>query len=73
MATGITTTIVRIRTTGLRDEPVLQALRQETAKLPMAIMQLSPEQGAFMGNLMRIMGATKKLNQGTFEILENTV
>jgi caffeoyl-CoA O-methyltransferase len=55
-----------LRTTGLRDEPVLQALRQETAKLPMAIMQISPEQGAFMGNLMRIMGATKTLEVGTF-------
>ena len=55
-----------LRTTGLRDEPVLQALRQETAKLPMAIMQISPEQGAFMGNLMRIMGATKILEVGTF-------
>lgn len=55
-----------LRTTGLRDDPVLKALRAETAKLPMAMMQISPEQGAFMGNLMRIMGATKTLEVGTF-------
>ena len=55
-----------LRTTGLRDEGVLEELRKETAKLPMALMQISPEQGAFMANLMRMIGASRTLEVGTF-------
>ncbi len=55
-----------LQTTGQRDEDVLKALREETAKLPMALMQISIEQGAFMANLMRIMGAKNTLEVGTF-------
>ena len=32
----------------LREDPVLLALREETAKLPIAMMQIAPEQGQFM-------------------------
>ena len=55
-----------LRTTGLRDEGVLEELRNETAKLPMALMQISPEQGAFMANLVRMISASRTLEVGTF-------
>ncbi len=55
-----------LRTTGNRDTEILAALREETAKLPIAMMQISPEQGAFMYNLMKIMGAKQTIEVGTF-------
>ena len=55
-----------LRTVGNRDQEILASLREETAKLPMAVMQISPEQGAFMHNLIKIMGAKKTLEVGTF-------
>ncbi len=42
-------------------------LRTEThAKLRMAVMQISPEQGAFMKMLVKILGATRVIEVGTF-------
>ena len=49
-----------------RDEPVLAALRDETAKLPNSGMQISPEQGQFMRFLIGAIGAKKCLEVGTF-------
>ena len=51
---------------GVREPPVLAALREETAQLPAAIMQISPEQGQFMAMLVRLMGARRTLEVGTF-------
>jgi O-methyltransferase len=51
---------------GVRESPVLQRLRQETAGLPMARMQISPEQGEFMAQLVRLTGARHCLEVGTF-------
>ena len=50
----------------LRESPVLRALREETAALPAAMMQIAPEQGQFMGLLARISGASKALEIGVF-------
>jgi predicted O-methyltransferase YrrM len=49
------------------DEPdLLQQLRAETAQLEFASMQISPEQGQFMSLLVRLMGATRAIEIGTF-------
>lgn len=50
----------------LREHVVLQALRQETAKLPSSVMQISPEQGQFMALLIELMNAKKTLEVGVF-------
>lgn len=49
------------------EEPAyLAKLREETASHPRAIMQITPEQGLFMGLLARMAGARKALEIGVF-------
>ncbi len=55
-----------IRAHSLREPPALRRLREETAKIPMAGMQISPVQGQFMQLLVRLTGATRYLEVGTF-------
>src|SRR5712692_3006633 len=50
----------------LREPEVLRRLREETARLPMAGMQISPDQGQFMALLVRLIGARRCLEIGTF-------
>ena len=50
----------------LREPPLLARLRDETAKVPMAVMQISPEQGQFMALLVELIGARRTLDVGTF-------
>lgn len=50
----------------LREHPVLKALREETHQLAVAKMQISPEQGQFMGLLIQLLNAKKTLDIGTF-------
>ncbi|HXZ03154.1 MAG TPA: class I SAM-dependent methyltransferase [Stellaceae bacterium] len=50
----------------LREPPVLRRLREETALLPMAGMQIAPDQGQFMALLARLVGARRCLEIGTF-------
>lgn len=50
----------------LREPPLLRRLREETARLPMAGMQISPEQGQLMALLVRLIGARRCLEVGTF-------
>jgi caffeoyl-CoA O-methyltransferase len=50
----------------LREPDILQQLREETAHLPNAIMQIAPEQGQFMALLVQLLGATKTLEVGVF-------
>ena len=50
----------------LREPDLLRQLRQETATDPLARMQISPEQGQFMGLLARLMGARRCLEIGVF-------
>lgn len=50
----------------LRDRDVLRRLREETKRLPQGGMQISPEQGQLMGLLVRLVGARRCLEIGTF-------
>ena len=51
---------------GAPPDAVQQALIEETAQLPMAMMQISPEQGTFMTLLTRLVGARQAVEVGTF-------
>ena len=53
---------------GMKEHPVLEELREETAQLPESVMQICPEQGAFMANLVRLMSAEKTLEIGSFTV-----
>jgi predicted O-methyltransferase YrrM len=50
----------------LRESPLFARLRKETAKLPGAAMQISPEQGQVMGLLVELIGAGRAIEIGTF-------
>jgi caffeoyl-CoA O-methyltransferase len=50
----------------LREPPLLARLREETAALSGAEMQISPEQGQFMGFLVELTEARRCLEVGTF-------
>ncbi len=50
----------------LREHPVLRALRDETAKMPLGHMQIAPEVAQFMQMLIRLLRAKKVLEIGTF-------
>jgi caffeoyl-CoA O-methyltransferase len=50
----------------VREPAVLVELRAETAKLPLGIMQIGPEQGQFLALLVELMGARRILEVGTF-------
>ena len=51
---------------GVRENPVLARLRAETAKLPQAGMQISPDQAAFLQFLVGAIGARQCLEIGVF-------
>lgn len=51
---------------GAREPEILKRLRDETAQLPNHQMQIAPEQGAFMALLVRLLGARRYLEIGTF-------
>lgn len=51
---------------GGRETELLKRLREETALDAMSRMQIAPEQGAFMALLVKIIGARKCLEVGTF-------
>ena len=55
-----------LRSVSVREPDILAQLRQETAQQPMAIMQISPEQGQFMALLVQLLGAKKTLEVGVF-------
>ncbi len=55
-----------ILASSLRESPVLAQLRAETAALPMAVMQIAPEQGQFMALLVKLMGAKRALEVGVY-------
>ncbi len=50
----------------VREAPVLARLREVTAKMPHASMQISPEQGQFMALLVRLIAARRCIEVGTF-------
>jgi O-methyltransferase len=49
-----------------KETPVQKRLRAETAKLPMAGMQIGPDQGALLALLVRLIGAKRTIEVGTF-------
>jgi predicted O-methyltransferase YrrM len=51
---------------GVREPDVLRRLREHTASIPRANMQIAPEQGAFMALLAELTGARRCLELGTF-------
>ena len=51
---------------GVREAPLLARLREETAALPEANMQISPEQGQLLDLLIRVTGARLCVEVGVF-------
>ena len=50
----------------VRESAVLARLRAETARLPMAAMQIAPDQGQFMAWLVQLIGAKRTLEVRVF-------
>jgi caffeoyl-CoA O-methyltransferase len=50
----------------LREPAILRRLREETAALPRASMQISPDHGQFMALIVQLMGARRTLEVGVF-------
>ncbi|HWQ39455.1 MAG TPA: class I SAM-dependent methyltransferase [Burkholderiales bacterium] len=50
----------------LREPDVLRRLREETSRLPMATMQIAPEQGQFLQLLVRMLRVKRALEVGVF-------
>ena len=51
---------------GTREHPAAAKLRLETERLPNASMQIAPEQGQFLGMLVKLIGARRTIEIGTF-------
>ncbi len=70
MSTGILNYTNELReylwSKGMEEHPALHELRMETVELPESMMQICPEQGALMGNLIRMISAKRTLEIGTF-------
>lgn len=64
---GLTPEIVRyLADANPTEHPALARCRAETATLPMARMQISPEQGAFMQVIARMLNAKRAFEVGVF-------
>lgn len=55
-----------VRSVSLREPDIVRRLREETAAHPEANMQVSPEQGQFLGLLAHLLGARRTLEIGVF-------
>jgi predicted O-methyltransferase YrrM len=55
-----------IASVSLREPDVLRRLREATAPMPEVSCQIAPEQGQFMALLIRLIGAKRTLEIGTF-------
>ena len=55
-----------ILATTLREDDLGRDLREVTARLPESNMQISPDQGQFMGMLVKLMDATRVIEVGVF-------
>jgi predicted O-methyltransferase YrrM len=55
-----------VREVGARETPAQRALREATAALPNAGMQIGPDQASFLALLVRIAGVRRALEIGTF-------
>ncbi len=65
--------VAYVQRLGVREHPVLAKLREDTARMPNAQMQIAPEQGAFMALLVQLTGARRILEIGTFTGYSSTV
>jgi len=50
----------------INESELLRQLREETAQIEYSVMQISPEQGQFMSLLIKLMGAKRVIEIGTF-------
>lgn len=57
----------------LREPPILEKLRRQTQEMPEGMMQISPDQGQFMGLVVRLTGARRVVEVGTFTGYSSTV
>lgn len=55
-----------LRSVSVREPELLKRLREETASLPKSHMQISPEQGQFMGLLVRLGRVRRALEVGVY-------
>jgi|SRR5579883_1309462 len=55
-----------VLTVGVREPDVIRRLREETARLPDGEWQTAPEQGPVLDLLVKLTGATRVLEVGTF-------
>ena len=55
-----------LQSVSVREPEILSLLREETAKHPMGVMQISPDQGQFLAMLVQLMGAKKTIEVGVF-------
>ncbi|MDD5203985.1 MAG: class I SAM-dependent methyltransferase [Desulfobacterales bacterium] len=55
-----------MKSVSVREPDLLRRLREETAKDPMHMMQISPEQGQFMALLIKVMGVRRSLEVGVY-------
>ena len=55
-----------LKAVSLREPPLLKRLRDETAKLPGAIMQVAPDQGQFMALMAKLTGVKKAIELGVY-------
>lgn len=59
--------IAYVNDVGVREHPALKKCREETGAMGrQAIMQIAPEQGAFMGMIAKLMNAKRYIEVGTF-------
>ena len=58
--------VAYLATVNPTEHPALKRCREETSSLPMARMQISPEQGAFMQQIARLAGAKRAFEIGVF-------
>lgn len=64
---GLTTEIVcYLAQTNPPEHPALKRCREETASMPMAMMQISAEQGAFMQIIAHVLDAKRTFEVGVF-------
>lgn len=50
----------------INEPELLRQLREETAQIEYSVMQISPEQGQFMSLLIKLMGAKRAIEIGTY-------
>lgn len=55
-----------IRSVSLREADILRRLREETASIPEARMQIAPEQGQFLALLLKLIEARRTIEVGVF-------